>query len=397
MEDALISSESFSILSGAGLIAATEKAPIYVHTTSQIEVKDDNTIVLPNIACWNKYNKNDNKEKSYYHDSADIFVMAMLDGEISAEPCVPIAAEIDTLNDQTILTCYSHAGKIEAGDVVLVDYYIKRTSGAQTIEITPDKFGGNYYLEASTLFRREADGIDMPAEFIIPNCKVQSNFTFSMASTGDPSTFSFVLDAFPDYTKFDKTHKVLAAIQVIEDQFDKEDETRAPCEEPQIRFAPVDSNLALTYDNDSTEKDVKITVTGANIIGNEKSITEENDGVLGYDKELFNANNELKDINATQVNIKFVDINKDKQYRIIQSNPALTLYPNDEFIEGNIKDKVYSGRDLVMDDDGYGVILTNRSGAINIKVYEIDGKNEALTQSVKITNRVSFVAIPKAE
>jgi hypothetical protein len=56
----------------------------------------------------------------------------------------------------------------------------------------------------------------MPAEFIIPNCKVQSNFTFSMASTGDPSTFTFTMDAFPDYTRFNKTKKVLAAIQIIE-------------------------------------------------------------------------------------------------------------------------------------------------------------------------------------
>jgi hypothetical protein len=59
----------------------------------------------------------------------------------------------------------------------------------------------------------------MPAEFVIPNGKVQSNFTFSMASSGDPSTFSFVVDAFPAYTKFgDK--KVLAVIQVIEDTDD---------------------------------------------------------------------------------------------------------------------------------------------------------------------------------
>ena len=55
----------------------------------------------------------------------------------------------------------------------------------------------------------------MPAEFIIPNCKIQSNFTFTMASTGDPSTFSFTLDAFPDYTRFDHTKKVLATIQTI--------------------------------------------------------------------------------------------------------------------------------------------------------------------------------------
>ena len=82
------------------------------------------------------------------------------------------------------------------------------------MDFSPDKFGGNYYLEASTLFR-DTNGVDMPAEFIIPNCKIQSNFTFTMASSGDPSTFTFTMDAFPDYTLFDKTKKVLAAIQII--------------------------------------------------------------------------------------------------------------------------------------------------------------------------------------
>ena len=57
----------------------------------------------------------------------------------------------------------------------------------------------------------------MPAEFIIPNCKIQSNFTFTMASSGDPSTFTFTMDAFPDYTRFDRSKKVLAAIQIIKE------------------------------------------------------------------------------------------------------------------------------------------------------------------------------------
>ena len=97
----------------------------------------------------------------------------------------------------------------------IVDYYTAHQSDAMQIEITPDKFGGNYYLEASTLFRRQADGKDLPAELIFPNVKIQSNFTFTMASSGDPSTFTFTMDAFPDYTRFDKTKKVLAAIQII--------------------------------------------------------------------------------------------------------------------------------------------------------------------------------------
>lgn len=102
---------------------------------------------------------------------------------------------------------------------VLLDYYIEKVSKVKQIEITAESFGGNFYLEASTLFRTQ-DGVDLPAEFIIPNCKIQSNFTFSMAATGDPSTFTFTLDAFPGTTRFNPAKKVLAAIQIIEDAVD---------------------------------------------------------------------------------------------------------------------------------------------------------------------------------
>lgn len=98
---------------------------------------------------------------------------------------------------------------------ILVDYYTDHESGAFEITITPDKFGGTYYLEASTLWRDQGTGQDLPAEFIIPNCKVQSNFSFTLSSSGDPSSFTFTMDAFPDYTRWDLDEKVFARIQVI--------------------------------------------------------------------------------------------------------------------------------------------------------------------------------------
>jgi hypothetical protein len=116
-------------------------------------------------------------------------------------------------------------GPDSEADAVLIDYYSDKYEGAQQIEITADQFGGNYYIEASTLFRN-TDGVDMPAEFIIPNAKVQSNFNFSLASSGDPSTFTFTMDAFPDYTRFDKTKKVLMAIQIIADDVTAEETVR---------------------------------------------------------------------------------------------------------------------------------------------------------------------------
>ena len=191
MQDALLSPESFSVLTGAGLISATEEKPMYVHTTSQVEVKTKNTIVLDELACWTTKPTSANKE-AYKHDSAQIFCMKLNDrGEVISEPCVPASVEHNISNGTTTIKCHADGKNItvdlNVGDIVLVDYYTLQTgTNATTIEITPDKFGGYYYLEASTLFRR-TDGVDMPAEFIIPNGKIQSNFTFSMASSGDPS------------------------------------------------------------------------------------------------------------------------------------------------------------------------------------------------------------------
>ena len=240
MEDALISPEGFMILSGAGLIEATDEKPIYQHvieTTADFEVMADGSVQV--LVDKVPYLPADEKDNFAY-------IMAMSNGEPITEPFIPVHYEkqedIEVTEDgkyvlvipanhpnyvrptviddqgnevQNMYDSLDLATVFKNIDAVLVDYYTPKGKGeARQIEITPEKFGGNYYLEASTLFR-DTNGVDMPAEFIIPNCKIQSNFTFTMASTGDPSTFTFTMDAFPDYTRFDKSKKVLAAIQII--------------------------------------------------------------------------------------------------------------------------------------------------------------------------------------
>ena len=259
MEDALISPEGFMILSGAGLVDAEEK-PIYQHISETISRSDilnfknqkdgisTNGFFIP--TTYVPYLPQDNVDNYAY-------VMLMKNGEIISEPIIPGHGDdaeqnssnpaenafLKVMGSHSVYDAFEGEGKYGEGDrtgvaggkhnesysitddvsknfeffdAVLVDYYTKRESNAVQIEITADKFGGNYYLEASTLFR-DQNGVDMPAEFIIPNCKVQSNFTFTMASSGDPSSFTFTMDAFPDYTRFDKSKKVLAAIQILKD------------------------------------------------------------------------------------------------------------------------------------------------------------------------------------
>ena len=233
MEDALISPEGFMILSGAGLIEAAKGKPIYQHIierTDNVVVEEDGTVsVYVKEKPHMPVNKGDNFA----------YIMLIKNDEVSSEPFIPVhnnnpvaeaegdfaglfkmtlqlSADCNVCEEEGVDYEIDPValGKPFENAVVMVDYYTAKESNAMQIEITPDKFGGNYYLEASTLFRNTA-GVDMPAEFIIPNCKIQSSFNFTMASSGDPSTFTFTMDAFPDYTRFDPTKKVLAAIQII--------------------------------------------------------------------------------------------------------------------------------------------------------------------------------------
>lgn len=227
MEDALISPLGMQILAGAGLLQGTEKETIKVHTTYQGAFTQDKTtkavtIKVPGLP----YTATEESGDTAHY----IYMMPINDkGEIMTEPyCVDITVdstpEVKNGKKYYAITLSNTDNKnnlkhFEKAESVLVDYYVEHGTSATQINITPNSLGGNFYVEASTLFRNQ-DGVDMPAEFIIPNAKVQSNFTFTMASSGDPSTFTFTLDAFPDNTRFavgDTNEKVFAAIQIIDD------------------------------------------------------------------------------------------------------------------------------------------------------------------------------------
>lgn len=258
MEDALISPISFSILSGAGVIEAGEDKKLYMHTTEQTNKvvlnKGDGevesvTIILEQKPYVRGDMQLDTDGKSVTYGAGPsttedfIYVMLLDDnGEVISEPYIAseLAADVGPSGEVTgpyTIKIYADEttgsgknitgksddyarkndlSKFKNGSVVLVDYYVEKRSGAKQINISPETFGGNFYLEASTLFRT-TQGIDVPAEFVIPNCKVQSNFTFTMAATGDPSTFTFTMDAFPDYTRWDRTKKVFASIIFADD------------------------------------------------------------------------------------------------------------------------------------------------------------------------------------
>ena len=197
VEDALLSPIGFSILSGAGLFKGTTET-VYVHTTANAYVDANGKVELKDVLG----------QGETISTTAPVFVMETEeDGSLKGAPLAGFTANGTALTNTDVTS-----------KNVFVDFYVeKSTANVSELQIDAENFAGSYYVEASTLFRRESDGVDMPAEITLPNVKIQSNFTFSMASSGDPSTFTFTMDAFPGYTIFDPSKKVLCVIQIVED------------------------------------------------------------------------------------------------------------------------------------------------------------------------------------
>lgn len=257
IEDALMSDISFSMLSGAGVVKGkgttdnTESSQkIYVHRTYDLVVETYNNQLYAKLPqdVRDGVTLIATKEAPIYAtilDSAGapkFMISAIGQSEIFTNPGAPavegVSAAVEPVQPGfgnrgviqvgSTQDIYFRLGytegqnsgytdeRIKPGDAVRIDCYAVYGEGAEELQITADTFAGYYYIEASTLFRDEATGRDFPAEFIIPRGKIQSNFTFTMAASGDPSTFTFTVDAFPAYTKFNKAKKVMAVLQIID-------------------------------------------------------------------------------------------------------------------------------------------------------------------------------------
>lgn len=224
VQDALMSPTSFAVLSGAGVVKGRTPSgqdkkgkPIYVHSTfdAPIEKVGAEYVVKLSVADRKGAKIVISKEAPIYPvvlDSAGAqarFLSAVTDKEVKVvntaggAPGV-IALKLAEFNDDCTIKdiadkdVYFALGKdtpgddrldagLSVGDVVRLDCYTLHYEDATEMTIEAKNFGGYYYIEASTLFRDEATGEDLPAEFIIPRGKIESNFTFQMNNSGDPS------------------------------------------------------------------------------------------------------------------------------------------------------------------------------------------------------------------
>lgn len=202
--DALLSPIGFAILSGAGLFkegpGASGAGDVHFHMTTLASCDASGKIDLSEAIA-------EFGSAKICADDAPLYVMAIEDdGSLTGE--IYSGATVDQAGTSITMDQLKSTN-------VMVDYYVDLPGqSVWEADITGDTFAGNYYVEADTLFREQATGRDLPANLTIPNAKIQSNFSIVMAATGDPSTFDFTLDAFPGYTYFDKTKKVLCVLQI---------------------------------------------------------------------------------------------------------------------------------------------------------------------------------------
>lgn len=280
VEDALLSPISLAMLSGADVFQGSETVQkVHFHTTTagaSLEVANNKgTIDLSDFlgANENLCETNDSPIYVIFTDgSGDLTGEMVISGndtvtvkQNSAGAYQIIEIEYPKLKGLNwgTSTYDDGNGYVKSGTYsVFVDYYLDKASSAvDELQIAADNFAGNYYVEADTLFRRQSDGVDLPANLTFPNVKIQSNLTFQLSGTGDPSTFTFTMDALPGYTYFDKTRKVMCVIQVIEDfsNADKNLQPVMPSNAPQLEHKKdeVDDAHYLGYGD-------SVTTTGGN-------------------------------------------------------------------------------------------------------------------------------------
>lgn len=213
VEDALFSSTGISILMGADIAESTSGVTkVHVHKMIRVTATTDGSLAVSGTIL------SPAGGTQPLCETAPIFIMETeADGSITGN-IIPMSGTTYTAATSTSTNGTFANTNIVEGKTYMIDCYVVRDAdGVMEIQVRKDKFAGYFYVEAETLYRRQDTGADLPAIITIPKVKIQSNFSFSMSADGDPSTAQFTMDAFPDYTYFDKTKEVLCVIQVVND------------------------------------------------------------------------------------------------------------------------------------------------------------------------------------
>lgn len=241
VEDALLSPESFSLLSGALVSKAASDNKVKIGTWFELPILQGGVVELDLDTCGDDHD-------IFVSNEFPMFGVILDDAGAPAIHCgeqIGLAGVEPNCNvytvtrDNKLQITFAGADKY-VGRVMRVDCYVEKTAGVTQLDVTAEDFSGNFYVEALTFFREQASGVDMPVFMIFPNVKIQSNFTLTMANSGDPSTFTFTMDCFPGYVKGDYTKKVFFSTRMTDyDSFSVTDEEDIACPELELAFESV--------------------------------------------------------------------------------------------------------------------------------------------------------------
>lgn len=245
LTEALLSPESYSVLTGALRKDADLENKAYIPTWFEAPVLAGGVVELDLNTVGDDHDIIVNGTYPMFGVVLDDSgAMSIHLGEQAGLAGVTPNCDVYTItNDNKLQITFPGAEKY-VGRVVRVDCYVEKNAGVTSLDVTAEDFSGNFYAEALTFFREQTTGVDMPVALIFPNVKVQSNFTLTMSSTGDPSTFDFVMDCFPAYVKGDYSHKVFFKTMIAGvDAFDVQEAETVECPELEIAFKEVNTNV----------------------------------------------------------------------------------------------------------------------------------------------------------
>lgn len=246
LTEALISPESFALLSGALRTDADAKHKAYVPTWFEVPVQAGGVVELDLDVCGDDHDIVVNDTYPMFgvvlDDSGALSVH--LGEQIGLAGVTPNCDVYTVTRDNKLRITFPHAEKY-VGRVVRVDCYVEKSAGVTTLDVTAEDFSGNFYAEGLTFFREQSSGRDFPVALVFPNVKIQSNFTLTMSSTGDPSTFDFVMDCFPAYVKGDSSHRVYFKTMIADtDVYTLNEDEVTDCPNLDIAFDSVDGGVA---------------------------------------------------------------------------------------------------------------------------------------------------------
>lgn len=95
------------------------------------------------------------------------------------------------------------AGDYASGDKLVAYYKIATDATAKTITVSSDKFAGSFRLVLDCLVRDAYLKTDFEAQIEIPNCKMEDNWSITMAAEGDPSVFTMPIEVLKPSTSTD--------------------------------------------------------------------------------------------------------------------------------------------------------------------------------------------------